>query len=153
MRVNSYRAKTMSFQTYSIPTKIGSIEFYPIGFFWENKEAANRLSIASYFRDGSIRQPKSKEDPDDFFLSEAQNCINNIVKTLKRDKRVVYVSLIDSKFIAFFDETLGNPETFINGIGHFITTGDTRKFCCNNDFAEYCKILRRENGIGVDFKS
>jgi len=143
---------TMSFQTYSIPTKIGSIEFYPIGFFWENKEAASRLSICSYFRDGSIRQPKPKDDPDDFFRAEAQLYIDNVIKTLKREKRVIYVSLIDSKFVAFFDETLGNPDSFINGIGRFISTGDIRKFCCNNDFAEYCKILRRENGIEIDFK-
>jgi hypothetical protein len=142
----------MSFQTYSIPTKIGSIEFYPLGFFWGNREAASQLSISLHFRNSLVRQPKAKDDPDDFFQLEAQNYVDNVIKVLKKEKRVIYVSLIDSKFIAFFDETLGDPDSFINGIGHFITTGDTRKFCCNNDFAEYCKILRRENGIEIDFK-
>jgi len=143
----------MSFQTYSIPIKIGSIEFYPIGFAWSNKEAAVRLSNCSYFRNSSIRQPKPREDIDDFFASEAQVYIDRVVKTLKKEKRVIYVSLIDSNFVAFFDESLGDPETFINGISPFISIGDTRKFCCDNDFAEYCKILRRENNIGIDFKS
>ena len=142
----------MSFQVYSIQTPIGGIDFYPVGFTWSNREAAIMLARNAFFQQ-ECNKPKSLDESDyeDFFEKEAQSIIDSAVKSLKKEKKSVFVSMFFSTFSAFYDESLGEPDSFKNGIIPFIVSGDTRKFLCDSRFSEYARLLRRENGIGIDF--
>ena len=140
----------MSYQTYSFPTKIGSINFHPIGLTYGNREAAIRLSsIPSFLKDELISQ--TSDDWEEKSEKAAQKFVDSVVQTLKKEKKVIYMAMFGADFFCFHSESLGDPEMFIDGILPFIEQGDTRKYSYNGRFASYAKILRRENGIDIDF--
>lgn len=119
----------MSYETQSIPTKIGSITFFPVGFTFGNKEAAISVS-----RKTGFKQENPLVDDEEELESIAQNFVQSAITKMKKDGKVVYVAMLGNEIVALYSESLKNPEIFANGIIPFIETGDIRKFSCNDRF-------------------
>lgn len=141
----------MGYAILSIQSKIGSLTFMPIGLSYSNREAAQSLSQSSGFNREFQINIGTKDDLDEFLEKKAQSEINSLVARMKKESKSIAVAMYGGEFFVIFSEDLKDPEVFSNGIIPFIEIGDTRKYCTNARFFDYCRVLRRDNGINIDF--
>lgn len=133
----------MGYSSHSFPSEIGSIDFYPVGMTWSNKEAAEEFSVAKSF----IPDGQNMDDSERYELNLrlSQMFIDKAVSEMKRLKKSVYVGVNGDRVFVIYDESIGNVELFAPGIIPFIVRGNTAMFCCDSSFESLAMFLRKQS--------
>jgi hypothetical protein len=124
----------MSYQQISLNSKLGRITFFPIGFSWENNEAASALAY-SFDYTGSQEYEKNKVF--------AKQFIENAIKQLKKNKKIAHISLFEDQIYVLYSEDLGSPEVFGMSLLPFIEKGNDSLTVFDSSFSTLLPIIKK----------
>jgi len=124
----------MSYQQLSLNSKLGKITFFPIGFGWENNEAASALAYAfDYTGSGDLDDNKKA----------AKSSIESAIKKLKKSKKTAYVSLFEDQIYVLYSEDMGNPEVFGSSLIPFIEKGNDSLVIFDTSFSSLLPVIKK----------
>jgi hypothetical protein len=124
----------MSYQQISLNSKLGRITFFPIGFSWENNEAAAALAYTFDYA--------GNQDFDDN-KKAAKNIVENAIKQLKKCKKTAFVSIFEDQIYVLYSEDLGNPEIFGSSLIPFIERGNDSLVFFDSSFSYLLPLIKK----------